>query len=134
MSCPSAIFTVNTSSQAVAVGGTIGLGSAQRRFGQAITLNGNTIRLSERGYYEVGVSVVAAPTVAGTVTVTIYNSGVAIPGATASAAVSTAGNPTVLPIVALVRVPCCTNPASLSLVLTGSASTVTNVAVTVEKE
>lgn len=129
----SAIYVANTGAQSVAVGGTIGLGGIVRRFGCAVDLNGNSINATEQGYYDVNVSVTAAPTVAGTVTATLFNNGVAVPGATASASVSTAGNPLNLSFESIVRVPCCGSSAALSVILTGTAATVSNVAVVVEK-
>lgn len=133
MSCKSAIYVASTSPATVTSGGTIPLGSVIRRFGSAISLNGNAITCSDRGYYDVDVSITANPVTAGTVAATLYNNGVAVPGATAASSVSTAGNPTALPINALIRVPCCGNSATLSLVLTGNTSVVNNVAMTVEK-
>lgn len=129
----SAIYTANTTTQAVAVGGTIALGSIIRRFGCSVNLNGNGINLKDGGYYDVDVSVTAAPTAIGTVTVTLFRNGVAVPGATASAAVSTANNPVNLSIAALVRENCCGDDSTLTIVLTGTASSVTNVGVVVEK-
>lgn len=136
MSCKSAIFTANTSAQTVAVGGTLALGSIVRRYGCNLNLNGNSITVNgcnDAGYYDVKASVTAAPAAAGTVTVTLLRNGVAVPGATASAAVSTAGNPVTLPIVALVREFCCGDDSALTLVLSGATATVTNVAVVVER-
>lgn len=131
--CKSAIYVVNTASQSVAVNGTVALGSAIRKFGCAVNLNGNSVLLDEAGYYAVDVSVTAAPTTAGTVTITLYNNGVAVPGATASAAVSTAGNPVNLSFESLVRVGCNGNTGVLTVVLSGTASTVTNIAEVVTK-
>lgn len=54
-------------------------------------------------------------------------------GATASNAVSTAANPTALPITAIVRNACDCDSSILSLTLSGTNSTVQNVAVTVVK-
>lgn len=143
MSCKAAINTFNSGTQAVAVGGTIALGSISQRFGRKscnnncgdfiLGLNGNGIAATERGFYSVNVSVTAAPTAAGTVTVTMFNNGVAVPGATASGSVTTANNPTNLSFPADIYVPCSGPAANLTLVLTGTASNVTNVAVTVEK-
>jgi hypothetical protein len=133
MSCKSAINTASTGPVTVASGGTIPMGSIVRRYGDDIALNGNSITCSERGYYDVDVSITANPTVAGTVVATLYNNGVPVPGATASGSVTTAGNPVALPINALVKVACCGNAATLTLVLTGNASIVNNVAVTIEK-
>ena len=133
MSCKSAIYTANTGTQAATVGSTLMLGSVIRRFGCSVNLNGNGINLKEAGYYDVKASITAAPTAIGTVTATLFRNGVAVPGATASAAVSTANNPVALPITALVRENCCGDDSTLTLVLTGTAANVTNVAVVVEK-
>ena len=129
----SAIYTANTGSQAVAVGGTINLGGIVRRFGCAVDLNGGTINLTEQGYYDVDISITAEPTAAGTVTATLYNGGVAVPGATASATAAAAGDPINMTVNALVRVPCCGNSGALSIILSGGAATVTNIAVVTEK-
>lgn len=132
MSCKSAIYTANAATQAVAIGGTLALGSIIRRFGCSVNLNGNGITLSEPGYYNVDASIVVAPTAAGTVTVTLFQDGVAVPGAVASATTTAAADAVTLNIPALVRVMCTSN-SILTLVLTGAASSVTNVAVVAEK-
>ena len=129
----SAIYTANTGTQSVSVGGTINLGGIVRRFGCALDLNGGTINLTEQGFYDVNVSVTAAATAAGTVTVTLLNNGVAIPGATASATAAAAGDIVNLSFESIVRVPCCGNSAALSVILTGTAATVSNIAVVVDK-
>lgn len=133
MSCKSAIYTANTATQAVAIGGGLALGTIIRRFGCAINLNGNGINLSDPGYYDVDVSVTAAPTAAGTVTVTLFQDGVAVPGAVSSVTTTAAADAVTLSISALVRVLCNAASSTLTLVLTGAASSVTNVAVVVEK-
>lgn len=129
----SAIYVANTGTQSVPVGGTISLGSIIRRFGCGVDLNGTGITISEPGYYEVNVSVTAAPTAIGPVTVTLLNNGVAVPGAIASEAVSTANNPTNLSLDSIVRVFCGSGTGSLTLVLSGTDSNVTNVATVVTK-
>lgn len=131
----SAIFTANTTAQTVAVGGTLSLGSIIRRYGCDLNLNGNSIAINgcnDAGYYDVKASVTAAPTAAGTVTVSLFRNGVAVPGATASAA-GAAGSPVALPIAALVREFCCGEDSALTLVLSGAAATVSNVALVVER-
>ena len=133
MSCKSALYTANTGAQTVDVGGTINLGSIVRRFGKCVTLNGTGITIMEKGYYDVDVSVTAAPTAAGTVIVTLYKDGVAVPGATASATAAAAGDPVNLSISALIRHCSACSGTTLTLVLTGAAASVTNVAVTVER-
>ena len=129
----SAIYVANTGSQVVPVDGTINLGGVVRRFGCGIQLSGSNITISEAGYYDVSVSITAAPTAADTVTATLLNNGVAVPGATSSATAAAAGDPVPLSFESVVRVFCGATTGSLSIVLTGGDATITNVAVVVSK-
>lgn len=129
----SAIYLVNNTNPIVTVDSVIPLGSVIRRFGCALALNGNTVTADEVGYYDVNASVTAEPTAAGTVAVTLYNNGVAVPGATASATAAAAGDPVNVSFESLVRVLCHGAPGALTLVLSGAEATVTNVAVVAEK-
>ena len=117
---------------AVAVDGVIPLGSLIRRYGCDVALNGNAVNITGAGYYDVDASVTVSPAAAGTVTITLYKDGVAVPGATASG--TAAANGTVdLSILALVRQVCCAAGSALTLVLTGAAATVNNVALRVQR-
>lgn len=130
----SLIQTANQSSQAVAVGSVISLGSVLRRFGCNCRLNGNAIEIDGTGYYTVTGTVTLAPTSAGDVTVAIYKNGVQVSGATATGSVTTAGNSVTLPLVTTIRQGCCCDSAeSLTCVLVSGASTVTNVSLRAEK-
>lgn len=116
----------------VAVDGVIPLGSLIRRYGCDVALNGNAVNITGAGYYDVDASVTVSPAAAGTVTVTLYKDGVAVTGATASE--TAAANGTVdLNIPALVRHVCCAAGSALTLVLTGVAATVDNVALRVQR-
>lgn len=132
MSCKSALYTAMQTPTAIPVDGILPLGSIIRRYGCDANLNGNAFNITNAGYYDVDVSVTVAPVAAGTVTVTLVKDGVPIPGATASAAAA-AGAPTVLSFPALVRQSCCASGSALSLVLTGAAATVNNVALRVQR-
>ena len=132
MSCKSALYTALQTPTAVAVDGVIPLGSIIRRYGCDANLNGNAVNITNARYYDVDVSITVAPTAAGTVTATLVKDGVAIPGATASAAAA-AGAPTVLSFPALVRQACCASGSALTLVLSGAAATVNNVALRVQR-
>lgn len=117
---------------AVAVDGVIPLGSLIRRYGCDVALNGNAVNITGAGYYDVDASVTVSPAAAGTVTITLYKDGVAVPGATASE--TAAANGTVnLSIPPLVRQACCAAGSALTLVLTGAAATVNNVALRVQR-
>ena len=130
----SLIQTVNQSTQSVANNSIIELGSVIRRFGCNCRLNGNAIEVSGEGYYKVDANITLAPTAAGNVTVALYRNGVPLTGATATGSVSTAGNPVTLPIQTTIREGCCCDGGTaLTLVLVSGASTVSNVAMRVEK-
>lgn len=130
----SLIQTANQSSQTVAEGSTISLGSVLRRFGCNCRLNGNAIEIEGTGYYTITGSVTLAPTEAGDVSVAIFENGVQVSGAVATGSVTTAGNSVALPIVTTVRQGCCCSGASsLTCALTSGASTVTNISLRVEK-
>lgn len=133
MSCKSALFTANATAVEYPVGSAVPFGAIVRRFGCNADLNGSGIILRGSGYYGVSVSVTAAPTAAGTVTVTLLKDGVAVPGMTASQTVAAAGNPTSLALCGLIREQCCDSSSTLTLQLTGTASTVSNVAAVIEK-
>ena len=131
----SAIYTVNSSSQDVAVNGTINLGNINRRFGNYLTLQGNAIQLAGPGYYDVNASITLEGTAAGDVTVTLYKDGIALPGATASASIAAQGDFVNLSLSAIVRkfCPCADGIENLSFILSDTAATITNIAVIVEK-
>ena len=131
----SAIYTANTTAQNVAVNGSINPGTVIRRFGCNVHMSGSSINLTGTGYYDVDASFTLAPTAAGNVTVTMLKDGVPVPGATATAATSTANNPVNLSISCLVReyCPCADDSSNLTFVLSGTASSITNVSLVIEK-
>lgn len=133
MSCKSLIYTAMQTPTAVTVNGIIPLGTIVRRYGCNCNLNGNGIAINGQGYYDVDVSVEAVPDAAGTVTVQLLKDGVAVPGATAAATVAAVANTVTLAFPATVRLGCCSTGSVLTLLLTGAASTVNNVAARVEK-
>lgn len=129
----SAIYTSMTTPTDVAVNGTIPLGTTIRRFGCNITQDGNSVTISGRGYFKVSASITLAPTATTATTVTLLKDGVPVSGATATVTVSTANNEVALPIEAIVRNRCDCDSSILSLQLTDTAASVTNVAFVVEK-
>lgn len=128
------IYTANTTAQAAPVGGTINLGGIKRRSGCVLSASGDTITLHKSGYYDVYAGVTLVPDEAGTVTVSLHQDGVPVPGATASATVAGADTSVALAFPAVVRLcgQCCTS--NLTLVVTGVAASVTNAAVKVIKD
>lgn len=133
MSCKSALYAAMQTPSAVAVGGVIPLGSLIRRYGCDVSLNGNAVNITGAGYYDVDASLTVAPAAVGTVTVTLFKDGVAVPGATASATAAAADDALDLNITALVRQVCCAAGSALTLVLTGAGASVENVALRVQR-
>lgn len=130
----SAIYTVNTNTQALAAGATVALGNVVRRYGQNITLNGNSINITGAGYYKVTADVTITGTTAGTVGISLLKDGVAVSGATSNVSVAV-GDVATIPILALIREYgcCCDNNSNLTFVLITTAETVSNISVVVEK-
>lgn len=135
MSCNSAIYTVNNSNPAIAttpgVFVNVPLGSVIRRFGRNLALDGNSIQCYGSGYYDVEASVSMVATAAGIVTAQLYQDGVAVPGALASAT-ATAGGTVNLGISALVR-NCGCDCNSVLTIAVDAAGSVSNLSVVVEK-
>ena len=131
----SAIYIVNPSTQVVQVDGVITPGTIIRRFGPNLALSGNGIQISGAGYYDIDATFNVAPTEVGEVIITAYLDGVQIPGAVATETATAAGDFVNLSISALVRenCPCCSGLRTLTFVLSGISSNVTNTAIVVEK-
>lgn len=132
----SAIYTTNSSVQEVPLNGIINPGTVIRRFGCNLYLSGNGIREIGEGYYEYNITVTAASTAAGEVTITAYKDGVAIPGATASETVAAADDLANLSLDFILREPCACcedGGSSITFVLTGTASNVNNIAIAANK-
>lgn len=139
------MYSVNTTAQSVAVGETINMGSAIRRFGcvrGTATPYANTTGISTvlsadgrcPAYFDVDATFVVVPTAAGTATITALQDGVPIPGATASATVAAAATSVTLPVSFGVRLNSGVTSSNITYVLTGAASSITNVSQTVSKE
>lgn len=134
MSCKSNIFAVNTTSAAVVANGTLPISTIVRRYGCATNLSGNSIALSEAGYYLVNISATFTAPAAGVVSLTLQDDGVTVVGATASTTITTASTEVrTLNITAIVRVFCNSAPDALTIVNTGVAATFSNVAIDVVK-
>lgn len=139
------MYSANTTAQTVPVGGTINMGAAIRRFGcvkgsatPVINANGVTTTLSSCGrcpaYFDVDATFVVVPTAAGTATITVFQDGVAIPGATGSATVAAAATSVTIPVSFGVKLNTGVTSSNITYVLTGAASSITNVSQTISKE
>ena len=132
----SAMYATNTQSQVLAVGSVVNFGNIIRRFGCNTTLVGGNPVVEGSGYYGIEGAITLTATAAGTVTVTLFEDGVAIPGAVNSMTV-VAGNVYQLPLGrVIVRESgcCCGQKKTITAVVSGTEFTATTATVTVEKE
>lgn len=130
----SLINLVNTTSgTAIAAGGVYPIPQISRKFGCDIVGNGVGATCKNAGYYRVTGTVTVQAGAAGVVTAQLYVNGLPYNGAIAS--LSAANGATVtLPINTVVRVNCCANPAELTVVMSGVATTTVNADLTVTRE
>lgn len=134
MSCRSAIYAVNTSTATIPDGGTYAPNTIIRRFGQGCQMGTNSIQLNGQGYYDVAVSATVTGTVAGAVTMTVYQDGAAVPGMTVTQTVKAVGDTVSFGTSGIVRVYCGRNISTLTVVISGQAVTGNNLAVDVTKQ
>lgn len=129
----SLIYLATPSVSAVAENGVLPLSTIVRRRSTAIQQSNDSIVLSASGYYRVSVSATFTAPAAGVVTLELRQDGLPVQGATASTTITTATTEVrSLSFDAIVRVPCCVGPVTLTLVNTGVAINTSNIAVNVE--
>lgn len=129
----SLIYLATPTVASVPASGTLPLTTIVRRRGQYVQQSSDSIILGAPSYYHVSVSVTFTAPAAGTVELALQQDGVQVQGATAAATITTATTETrSLSFEAIVRVPCCGAPVTLSVVNTGVAITTSNIAVAVE--
>ena len=120
----SAIYAVNTNAgTAIPAGGTYPITRVIRRYGCDIASDGVGISCNSKGYYKVAAVATLVATDAGVITASLYENGVAVPGASSSVTAA-AGDTIVLPIDAIVSVNCCGTPATLTIVVSGAGTSV----------
>ena len=129
------IMTVNTASQSVNANGSVDFGNIARKFGCNLNLVNDSIKTSGDGYYTYLLNIVVAPTETGDFSVTLYDNGNAIDGATATESVATEGSLITLTVPTAIRIKCgcCEIDHNITCRLSGSA-TVSNVVLLGEKK
>lgn len=138
------LYSANTTAQTLAIGNTINMGAAVRRYGCVrgtsvpyASVSGTTTTLSSCGrcpaYYDIAANVVVTPTAAGTVTITALQDGVAIPGAVGTATVAATDTTVTIPVIFGVRLNPGTTTSNITYILSGAAATVNSTAETVSK-
>lgn len=128
----SVLYSVNSTPQNYIANGTvINFGAPVRRYGQNIDISGGNVVVAGTGYYSVDLNI-GFTSAAGDVTVQVYKDGVAIQGAMAivTAAATTSYS---LTIPTLIR-ETCDCESTITVVISGTAGTVNNASILVEKE
>ena len=129
----SLIYLVTPTLASILADGIIPLSTIARRRSYAIQQSNDSILLNAPGYYKVSINITFTAPTAGDVTVELRQDGVAVPGATATETITTATTEVrTISFDAIVRVPCCGAPSTLTFVNTGVAISSSNIAVNVE--
>lgn len=129
----SLIYLTTPSAASVPANGVLPLTTIVRRRGSSIQQSNDSVVLGAPGYYRVSVSATFTAPAAGVVSLSIRQDGVQIQGATASTTITTATTEVrSLSFSAIVRVPCCGSPVTLTVVNNGVAITTSNIAFDVE--
>ena len=129
----SLIYLVTPTLASILADGILPLSTIARRRSYAIQQSNDSILLNAPGYYKVSINITFTAPAAGDVTVELRQDGVAVPGATATETITTATTEVrTISFDAIVRVPCCGAPSTLTFVNTGVAISSSNIAVNVE--
>lgn len=128
----SIIYVVNSTTQTVAVNNAINFGTIVRRYGNCINASGTIVDINSPGYYNIDTNFTVTPSASGTLTITLYKDGTPIPGATASRTVASDLIYS-LNIPTIVRHKCCCE-SSITAVVTGVATEISNASILVTKE
>ena len=134
MSCKSAIYAVNTSTETIPEGGTYQPNTIIRRFGQCCQMANNAMELNGQGYYDVAVTATVVGAAVGNVTMAIYQDGAPVPGMNASQTVKAIGDTVTLGTSGVVRVYCGKNSSTITVVIGGQAVTGSNLAIDITKQ
>lgn len=131
----SLIYVVNNAETVGTANTAVALGNIVRRKGCAFRMNGTSISLVESGYYDIDVSATFTGSAAGDITLTVYQDGAPVSGATVTETVTTATTENIsATIPGIVRV-YCNSTSNISLVPLGTpVPTFSNIAVKVVKE
>lgn len=133
MNCESLLFAITPTASSVLENGTIPLAQIARRVSPRIELGSDSVTAFQTGYYKVSGTVTFTAPAAGVATIELRKNGTPVAGITSSTSVTTATTEVnTLPIEGIVRV-LCGETAVLTLVNTGVAIDITNVALIVEK-
>ena len=129
----SLIYLATPTVSTVPQNGVLPLTTIVRRRGQSVQQSNDSIVLGAPGYYHASVTATFTAPAAGTVTLALRQDGVQVQGGTASTTITTATTEVrSLSFEAIIRVPCCGAPVTLTVVNTGVAINTSNIAIAVE--
>lgn len=129
----SVLYAANTSTQTVPVGRVVSFGSIVHRYGCGLGLSGGNAITKCRGYYAIDTNFTLTTETPGAVTITLYKNGVEILGANAITTVALAGTESSITIPAEIR-QCCDCDAVITAEVSGTAATISNAAIRIEKD
>jgi len=126
------IFMTTTVTTDVAANAVIPLTTITRKRGCALQSANNAITLAKVGYYKVSGTVTFTAATTGDYSIGLFRNGTQTLGIESGVTVSTADQTKTLPIEGIVRAFCGEFAPTVTLVNTGTAMTITNVAIDME--
>ena len=129
----SLLYTTNGSAQVVIAGGTtLNVGSVIRRYGNNANVVDGNVAVQGSGFYNIDAHIDISADAIGTMTITLYKDGIAIPGASTTISTEATGRYSI-EIPATIRQVCC-QMSTITIEVSGGAGTVNSVSVRVVKE
>lgn len=133
MSCSSALYAANRSTQVIPEGvpTVIDFGQIVRRFGNQIDMSGGNVSIKSAGYYDMDTNFILSAT-AGEVRIQLFQNGSPVPGAYA-ALTAVADTLYSVTIPDIVKNTCCSEEVITAVVTSDSEVTISNAAIKIEK-
>lgn len=130
--CPSLIYTAFSGTQTLNPTNVLPLGATIRRYGKNLSQSGDGILISGCGYYVIDALVNLTSTAAGDVEISLTQDGSPIQGGTSKVTVGATGS-YVVPVHAVIRMKCCSEPTTLQMVLGTTAAQIDSTSLIVSK-
>lgn len=133
--CNSIIYSANTSNQALAAGTAynVNFGTIIRRCGDALTMSGGNVVISECGFYSVDINI-GCTVAAGDVTVQVFKDGTLVPGTSITLTSGAADTSVQATIPFVVRNKCCCDSTLSCVVTSAVAGAITNATIRVVED
>lgn len=127
----SVIYMANTTQQSVVVDSVVNFGNIVRKYGCSLSESDGNVIIKNTGYYSIETNFTFVPSADGTLIITLYKDGIAIPGAETIGTVATSSTYS-FTIPAIIRNMCCCE-STITAKISGVSGVISNASIAVEK-